>query len=64
MKGAVEPVVARKLKPLFRNPDSRLIEVFALAKGTYQLHARGVGAEKVNSKLLAGLKVTFDQLES
>jgi len=46
------------------DPDSRLIEVFALAKGTYQLHARGVGAEKVGSKLLAGLKVSFDQLES
>ncbi len=25
------------------DPDSRLIEVFALVKGTYRLHARGVG---------------------
>ena len=46
------------------DPDSRLIEVFALAKGSYQLHARGVGAEKVSSKLLAGLKVSFEQLEA
>jgi Uma2 family endonuclease len=46
------------------DPDSRLIEVFTLAKGTYQLHARGVGAEKVSSKLLAGLKLSFQHLEA
>lgn len=46
------------------DPDSRLIEVFTLAKGSYQLHTRGVGAEKVGSKLLAGLKLSFDQLEA
>jgi Uma2 family endonuclease len=46
------------------DPDSRLIEVFTLTKGTYQLHARGVGAEKVSSKLLAGLRVSFAQLEA
>jgi Uma2 family endonuclease len=46
------------------DPDSRLIEVFTLAKGTYRLHARGIGAEKVTSKLLAGLKVSFEQLEA
>jgi Uma2 family endonuclease len=46
------------------DPDSRLIEVFALVKGSFQLHARGVGAAKVGSKLLAGLKVSFDQLEA
>ena len=45
------------------DPDSQLIEVFALTKGSYQLHARGVGADKVGSKLLPGLKVTFAQLE-
>lgn len=28
------------------DPDSRLIEVFTLAKGTYRLQARGAGAEK------------------
>ncbi len=38
--------------------------MFTLAKGTYQLHARGVGAEKVGSKLLAGLKLSFEQLEA
>jgi Uma2 family endonuclease len=46
------------------DPDSRLIEVFILAKGTYQLHARGVGGEKVSSKRLAGLKLSFEQLEA
>ncbi len=46
------------------DPDSRLIEVFTLAKGTYQLHARGVGTEKVTSKLLPGMKVSFGQLEA
>ncbi len=46
------------------DPDSRLIEVFTLAKGTYQLHARSVGPEKAGSKLLAGLKVSFNQLEA
>ena len=45
------------------DPDSRLIEVFALAKGSYRLHARGIGAEKVGSKLLPGLTVSFAQLE-
>lgn len=46
------------------DPDSRLIEVFALLHGSYQLHARGVGAEKVGSKLLAGLQASFEQLET
>ena len=45
------------------DPDSQLIEVFALARGTYRQHARGVGAEKVSSKFLPGLKVSFAQLE-
>ena len=45
------------------DPDSQLIEVFALASGTYRQHARGVGTEKVGSKLLPGLKVSFAQLE-
>ncbi|MBI4622187.1 MAG: Uma2 family endonuclease [Verrucomicrobia bacterium] len=44
------------------DPDSRLIEVFVLAEGTYRQHARGVGAEKVGSKLLPGLKISFEQL--
>jgi Uma2 family endonuclease len=46
------------------DPDSRLIEVFALADGTYRQHARGVGREPVTSKLLAGLTVAFEQLET
>ena len=46
------------------DPDSRLIEVFALAEGIYRLHARGIGAEQVGSSLLPGLTVTFDQLEA
>ena len=45
------------------DPDSQLIEVFVLTSGTYRLHARGVGAEKVGSKLLTGLKVSFERLE-
>jgi hypothetical protein len=32
-------------------------------KGSYRSHARGVGAEKVKSRLLAGLTVKFEQLE-
>ncbi len=46
------------------DPDSRLIEIFTLTKGSYQSHARGVGVEKVGSKLLVGLKIRFDQLEA
>ena len=45
------------------DPDSRLIEVFTLASGTYRQHARGVGVEKVGSKLLPGFKVSFAHLE-
>jgi hypothetical protein len=37
--------------------------VFVLTEGTHRLHARGIGAEKVGSKLLPGLTVSFDQLE-
>ncbi len=46
------------------DPDSRLIEVFTRANGTYELPTRGVGAEKVDSKLLTGLKGSFQQLEA
>ena len=46
------------------DPESRLIEVFTLDAGTYRLHARGVGAEPVGSKLMAGLTVEFDRLVS
>ena len=44
------------------DPESRSIEVFALAKGVYQLHTRATGVEFAKSKLLAGFKVSFDQL--
>ncbi len=44
-------------------PDSRLIEVFALRAGAYQLHARGMGSNPVTSLLLPGLAVAFDELE-
>ena len=44
------------------DPDSRSIEVFALAKGLYQLHSRASGSEAAKSKLLAGFKVSFSQL--
>jgi Uma2 family endonuclease len=46
------------------DPDSRLIEVFSLAEGTYRQHARGVGEDPVTSRLLAGLSVSFAQLEN
>jgi Uma2 family endonuclease len=45
------------------DPDSRLIEVFALSEGTYRLHARGIGGEPVGSRLLAGFSLSFSALE-
>jgi len=44
------------------DPDSRSIEVFALVNGSYQLHAKGSGAENVGSKLLPGFEVAFSEL--
>lgn len=44
------------------DPDSRSIEVFALVNGSYQLHGKVSGAEKVGSKLLAGFEVSFSEL--
>jgi Uma2 family endonuclease len=44
------------------DPDSRSIEVFALVNGSYQLHAKGAGPEKVGSRLLAGFEVSFSEL--
>jgi len=46
------------------DPDSRLIEVFVLSEGTYRQHARGVGAERVTSRLLEGIDLSFEQLEA
>jgi Uma2 family endonuclease len=45
-------------------PELRLIEVFALEVGAYRLHARGLGAERVTSSLLAGFELSFAQLEA
>ena len=44
------------------DPESRSIEVFALAKGVYQLHSRAVDSELAKSRLLAGFKISFSQL--
>jgi len=44
------------------DPDSRSIEVFALVNGGYQLHGKGAGEEIVESKLLAGFKISFNEL--
>lgn len=44
------------------DPESRSIEVFALAKGVYQLHSRAADSELAKSKLLAGFKISFGQL--
>lgn len=44
------------------DPESRSIEVFALAKGVYQLHSRAADADVAKSKLLSGFKVSFSQL--
>lgn len=44
------------------DPDSETIEVFALAKGTYELHSRSKGDEVAESQLLAGFKTTFRAL--
>ncbi len=43
--------------------EARTIEVFALTKGSYQLHSRAEGAELAQSKLLEGFSVAFSQLE-
>ena len=44
------------------DPDSETIEVFALIKGVYQLHNRGVGAQIAKSKLLSGFSLAFKNL--
>ena len=44
------------------DPESRTLEVFVLVNGGYQLHGKGVGAESVGSKLLAGFAVSFNEL--
>lgn len=44
------------------DPDSRSIEAFALVNGSFQLHGKGSGSEKVGSKLLPGFEVSFSEL--
>ncbi len=45
------------------DPESRTIEVFALAAGVYQRHARAEGGQTVSSKILPDFSVSFNQLE-
>jgi Uma2 family endonuclease len=45
------------------DPEARTIEVFALTQGAYQLHARGEGAEAVNSRVLPRFSLAFSQIE-
>jgi Uma2 family endonuclease len=46
------------------DPDSQTIEVFALAKGVYELHSRAQGDETAESRLLPGFKTIFRELLS
>jgi len=44
------------------DPDSRTLEVFALVKGAYRLHAKATAAQTARSRLLSGLTVTWPQI--
>lgn len=44
------------------DPESRSIEVFVLAEGSYKLHCRAADAEIAASKLLSGFEISFHQL--
>lgn len=44
------------------DPDAEAVEVFALVRGSYQLHSKATGREQAKSKLLAGFNVTFIEL--
>ena len=44
------------------DPDSHSIELFVLASGSYQLHGKGSGADRISSRLLPGFEVSFDEL--
>jgi len=46
------------------DPESRAIEVFALVKGVYQLHSKGTETSAAKSRLLAGFKISFNQLRA
>ena len=45
------------------DPESRTIEVFALTKGSYQLHSRAADTEIAKSKLLSGFGISFNELQ-
>lgn len=45
------------------DPESHTIEVFALTKGSYQLHCRAADAEVAKSKLLSGFGISFNELQ-
>ncbi len=45
------------------DPESRTIEVFALASGSYQLHCRATDAETAKSKLLSGFGISFNEVQ-
>ncbi len=46
------------------DPESKIIEVFTLDKGTYRLHARAELGETAASKLLTGFSVAWGGLTS
>jgi Uma2 family endonuclease len=46
------------------DPESRAIEVFALVKGVYQLHSKGTETSSAKSRLLAGFKISFNELRA
>ena len=45
------------------DPENRSIEVFALAKGVYELHSKTSEAIPAKSRLLTGFKISFRNLE-
>lgn len=45
------------------DPESRTIEVFALNKGSYQLHCRATDTKMAQSKLLTGFEISFNELQ-
>lgn len=46
------------------DPDRRTLEVFALVKGAYRLHAKATTAQTARSRLLSGLTVTWPRMTS
>ncbi len=44
------------------DPDSRTIEVFALAKGAFRLHSKATAGQTAKSKLLPGFTVSLGQI--